>query len=431
MMNPRTVRLVSLLIVVAVVAVAVLSALPANAATGYQSAHPGWGGDATASLQKQSAQQSALTRARAKAAVARRDVQKAVKVRGRAVKAAAEPARAYEAAVGAQARAVAAVGETQAALDRANAVLAGAEALRVDIVGRYEAGKVQFEAAAAAWRAAGEQMAALRTAQDGLVEKLNATYAQVGVVAGAAADVELKQIPAAAGAVATAWKVEQKARGVRVRVKAGWEEKRKAAGRCRPVEAGKSGKSGKATTRWECLSGGRWQVSKVLTAAAKNKEKAGREYRKAKRVRLAQEKYLKGLKETLAGKRTELAGVQETAKDLDAQVAAGRAAVSAAEQETSRLRVVADEWDKALDAIVAEGEKLAAEVAAAQAQQPVLAAAIAPLSGEVTFAAAQVSATQGAHAAAQAKVADASKVVSRAKKRLAKLVKKVKALSRH
>jgi hypothetical protein len=439
MMQPRTVRVVTVLIVVVFVAVTVLSMLPsaASAAEPVRPSTEQTSAGQTSAVQTSAVQTgrqastvqskaSALARARAKAVVARKGVKKAAKMRVRAVAAAADPARAYEAAVGVQARASAAVTETQTALERANAVLASEAAVRADITARYEAGRVQFEAAAAAYRAAGEQVSVLRAAQDGLVKQLGEAYAAVEVVAGAAAAVELVQVPAAAGAVTAAWKAEQKARGVRVRVKEGWEDKRKAAGRCRPVT--KAGKA--ASSWWECLTGGKWRASKSLTSAAKRKEKAGRDYRKAKKARVGQEKHLAGLKALLAAKRAELAGVEATAKDLDGQVAVGRTAVSAAEQEASRLRVVADEWDKTLDGIVAEEQKLTAETNAARSQQPGLAAAIAPLTAEVTAAQAQVAAAQGAHTVAQSRVVEATKAVERAKKKLAKAVKKVKALSR-
>lgn len=420
MLSPRVVRVVTALIVVVFVAVTVLSMVPANAATTN-------GASNGALTVRSSVQQSAaLTRARAKAAVARTEVKKAGRLRVRAIAAAVYPARAFEAAVGAQARAAAAVVETQTALERANAVLAGEPAARTDLTARYEAGKIQFDAAAEAYRNAGEQMAVLRTQQDALVEQLGVAYAQVEVAAGAAADVELKRIPAAAGAVASAWQAEQKARTGRVSARERFEEKRKTAGTCRVVKD----KSGKTTSRWECRTSRGWKASKGVTSAAKRKEQVGRAYRKAKKARVGQEQYLDALKAELAVKRTELAGVQASAKDLDAQVAGGRIAVSAAEQETSRLRVAADEWDKTLDGIVVEAQKLTVEVDAARAQQPGLAAAIAPLTAEVVTAQAQVAATQGAHETAQAKVADAAKTVTNAKKRLARAVKRVKALSR-
>lgn len=436
MMSPRTVRVVTVLIVVAFVAVTVLAAMPAGAAEPFtrapgtvQSASHSTARSAQETVQEtvqQSAKRaSALTRARAKQATAKRQVKRADRARVRAVTAAAAPARAYEAAVGEQARAQAAVAETQTALEVATAVLAGESARRADITSRYEAAKVQFDAAAAAYRTSGEQMAALRTAQTALVEQLNGVYASVKAAAATVADVELVRIPAAAGAVTAAWRAEQKARSKRVGARERFTVKKAELGSCRHVKAG--GKKG----GWQCVSGGRWRDAPALDGLAKKMTKAARGYAKAKKVRRAQEAYLTALKGELGQRRNELAAIEASAKDLDGQVATGRAAVSAAEQETSRLRVVADEWDKALDGIVAEGEKFTAEVDAARAQQPELAAKVAPLTAVVTAAQAQVAATQGAHAAAQAQVAVAKVAVAKAKRVLARATKRVKSLSRH
>lgn len=445
MMSPRLVRVVTALIVVVFVAVTVMSALPAGAAEPLPR-----GSVATAPVAPQMAPQtarrvdqmvvrqgsrqaSALIRARAKQEKARRAVQSADRARERAVLAAAEPARVYEAAVGEQTRAQAAVVETQTALDAANAVLAGEAARRADITGRYDAAKAQFDAAAEAYRASGEQMAALRAAQTTLVEQLNAVYASVKAIAATAADVELVRIPAAAAAVTVAWRGEQKVRAKRVGARERFTAKKAdleaGAGECRHPE--KSSKKGAKQTGWECTDGGRWRDAPVLDGLAKKMAKAARGYQRAKKVRQTQESYLRGLRQELADRRGELASVEANAKVLDGQVAAGRVAVSSAETETSRLRVVADEWDKTLDGIVAEGQRFTAEVEAARAQQPELAARVAPLTVVVTTAAAQVAAAQGAHEAAQAQVATAKAAVAKARRVLARATKRVKALSRH